>query len=80
MCEHEEHRRHHGDEQECCGGPAHEGHRMHLAGAGCGCGGHWHRRFFTREERIARLKEYLESLRTEAQAVEEMIAELQAAG
>lgn len=49
---------------------------MHWSGAECGCGGHWHRRFFTREECNARLKEYLESLRTEAQAVEEMIAEL----
>jgi hypothetical protein len=40
----------------------------------------WHRHFFTREERIARLEEYLETLRTEAKAVEEAIAELKAAG
>jgi hypothetical protein len=46
------------------------------------CGQHpgWHRHFFTREERIARLEEYLETLRTEAKAVEEAIAELKAAG
>ncbi len=74
-----EHERHHG---------GHGG--MH--GFGCGCGGDaghrmwhgphagWHRRFFTREERIARLGEYLETLRTEAKAVEEAIAELKAAG
>ena len=78
-----EHERHH-----------EEFHGTHGQGHGCGCGwgghpGHgmrhgphpgWHRRFFTREERIAHLQEYLEALRTEAKAVEEAIAELKAAG
>ncbi|MFC2015857.1 hypothetical protein ACFLUM_02880 [Chloroflexota bacterium] len=38
------------------------------------------RRFATRDERIARLGTYLSELRSEAQAVEEHIAELKAAG
>lgn len=38
------------------------------------------RRFLTREERIARLEEYLKALQTEAKAVEEHIAELKASG
>ena len=48
---------------------------------GWGHGPHpgWHRRFFTREERIAHLQEYLEALRTEAAAVEEAIAKLKTA-
>ena len=37
------------------------------------------RRFATRDERIARLETYLSELRSEAQAVEEHIAELKAA-
>lgn len=37
------------------------------------------RRFFTREERIAWLEEYLKALQAEAKAVEERIAELKAA-
>ena len=37
------------------------------------------RRFATRDERIARLSTYLSELRSEAQAVEEHIAELKAA-
>lgn len=38
------------------------------------------RRFSTREERIARLEGYLSELRLEAQAVEERLVELRAAG
>jgi hypothetical protein len=34
------------------------------------------RRFLSREERVARLEEYLQALRDEAKAVEEHIAEL----
>jgi hypothetical protein len=37
------------------------------------------RRFFTREERIAGLEQYLNELRAEAQAVEEKLARLTAA-
>jgi hypothetical protein len=38
------------------------------------------RRFPTRDERIARLEEYLKDLQAEAKAVEEHIAELKAVG
>ncbi len=67
-------------------GPMHGpgGHHGHHGGeCECGCGGEgrgFHRRFATREERIAHLQEYLNELRAEAQAVEEHIAELRAAG
>ena len=58
-------------------------HGPHGEECRCGCGGEghgFHRRFATREERIAHLQEYLNELRAEAQAVEEHIAELKAAG
>lgn len=38
--------------------------------------GHGLRRFFTREERIAHLEEYLKQLQAEIQGVEEYLAEL----
>ena len=41
--------------------------------------GKFRRRFATRDERIARLGTYLSELRSEAQAVEEQIAALEAA-
>lgn len=51
----------------------------------CNCGRHhegrrhaFRRHFVTREERIARLQQYLDALRKEAQAVEEHIAAIQA--
>ena len=70
----------------CCGTRSHHrgscgcgcGTRGHHGDScGCGCGGHsFGRRFITKEEKIAGLEEYLESLQKEAQAVEERIAEL----
>jgi hypothetical protein len=41
---------------------------------------HFRRRFHTREERVARLEEYLRDLKAEAKAVEEQIAELKTVG
>jgi hypothetical protein len=89
---HEEHQdRHgHGHGWGCgCGEAGHHQRHGHGFGFGFGWGGGhrmwqgmhpgWHRRFFTREERIAHLQEYLEALRTEANAVQEAIAELKAA-
>jgi chromosome segregation ATPase len=38
------------------------------------------RRFASREERIARLEEYLKELQAEIRAVQERLAELKAAG
>jgi len=85
MGEHEERRRHE-SEDECCRGPNHRhgGHRRHGEGHGegqCGCGGQgmgpaFRRHFLTREEKIARLEEYLKELQSEAKAVEERLAEL----
>ncbi len=52
----------------------------------CRCGGHhgrfhhFQRRFISRAERIAMLERYLETLRLEATAVEEHIADLKAKG
>ncbi len=75
-------------ENECsCGHEAHHSQRgewEHHGGygrghhSGCGCGhfGHGHRRFFTKEEIIARLEEYLKELQAEAKGVEERLAEL----
>ena len=52
------------------------GRRRHHHGDSCGCGAPFHggRRFWTKEERIARLERYLEGLENEAQAVREEIA------
>ena len=53
----------------------------------CGCGSHWqhgggrdafgfHRRFSTREEEAAALKDYLKELEAEAKGVRERLAEI----
>lgn len=73
------------------GGPFHHGEEVHWGPFGfhhafwgwvCGCHaeGHipFHRRFISREERIAWLERYLEALRQEAKAVEEQLADLKA--
>jgi len=61
----------------CC--QEHGAHHRH--GCECGCGGHraggFRRCFFTKAERIAELKEYLEALKAEVKGVEEQIAELE---
>ena len=67
---------HHGHGRCHCGcGRGHHGGSCGC-GCGCGCGGGFGRRFLTKEEKIAGLEEYLESLQKEAQAVEEHIAAL----
>lgn len=63
---HPHHERHHADARRGgrrAGGPAKAG---------------FHRRFFSREERIAGLEVYLNDLRAEAQAVEEKLARFKA--
>lgn len=65
-------RGHHGHGRRQCG--CGQGH--HGGSCGCGCGKGFGRRFLTKEEKIAGLEEYLESLQKEAQAVEERIAAL----
>ena len=69
MCEHGGYHGHHGYGGGCCCGPT-------AWGPGLPFG----RCFPTREERIARLEEYLKELQAEAKSVEECIAELKAAG
>ena len=66
-------RGHHGSSCGCgCGTRGHHG-----GSCGCGCGGHsFRRRFVTKEERIAQLEEYLDSLQKETQAVQERIAKM----
>jgi NADH:ubiquinone oxidoreductase subunit C len=65
-----------------CGHGEPYGHHNH----GCCCqpgGLHGHpvqRHFPSREERIARLEEYLKEVQAEAKAVEERLAEMKAAG
>lgn len=71
MCGHGEHHRNHGC---CCGMGGFD------PGVGFGPGMRFSRRFPTREERIARLEEYLRELQAEAKAVEEHIAELKMTG
>jgi hypothetical protein len=62
----------------CCGKQSHHGYgHPHGAACGCGCGSHAGRRFQTKDEKVERLEQYLESLRKEAQAVQEHIAALQ---
>ena len=65
-------RDHHGGSCGCgCGARGHHG-------GSCGCGGHsFRRRYVTKEEKIAQLEEYLDSLQKETQAVQERIAKLQ---
>jgi hypothetical protein len=65
------HRGHHG----------HGGH--HDRGCGCSCrhgASGFQRRFWTKEERIAWLEEYLAELQAEAKGVEERIANMKGAG
>lgn len=58
------------------------GRSRHRHGDTCGCGTPFHggRRFWTKEEKIARLERYLESLEKESQAVKEQIAEMRGEG
>ena len=64
----------------CCGSESHHGgrHRGHHHGGSCCCGGPFGfgPRFWTKKEKTAWLKQYLESLQEEAKAVEERIAAL----
>jgi hypothetical protein len=61
----------------CCGTEIHHGWGRHHGGF-CGCGAPFHcgPRFLTKEQKIARLEEYLEGLREEAKAIEERTAAL----
>jgi hypothetical protein len=64
-------------DEECgCGGH----HRRHEDHCGCGMHGEGHgyrRHFFTKAEKIEKLKNYAEELKNELDAVEEKIKEMQ---
>jgi len=64
-------------------GCGHSGHHMTQKHGrnvgGCCTPGHGVRRFFTREEIIAELEEYLTELRAEVKGAEERLAELKKA-
>jgi hypothetical protein len=63
----------------CCGAETHHGwHRSHHQANFRACGGpaHFGRCFPTRDETIAWLEQYLESLREEVKGVEEHIANM----
>ena len=51
-------------------------HSEHACGCGCGCSGHFERRYQTKAEQIADLEAYLHDLKLEVQAVEEHLADL----
>lgn len=55
----------------CCGTKSHHG-------CSCGCGGSFHGgpHFWTKEEKIAWLEQYLEELQEGTKAIEERIAKL----
>ncbi|WP_027355801.1 DUF5320 domain-containing protein [Desulfofundulus thermocisternus] len=58
----------------CCHAFAHRYVSRHRD---CCCHGeHFHRHFYSREERLARLENYLKELQAEVRAVEEKIKEL----
>ncbi|MGB9825906.1 MAG: hypothetical protein ACPLRU_04460 [Desulfofundulus sp.] len=68
------------EEGYCCG---HQGyghgysHGYTPGHRGCHChGGQFHRHFYSREERLARLENYLKQLQAEVKAVEEKLKEL----
>lgn len=64
----------------CCGHESHHGGRQrgHHHGGFCACSGPFRsgRRFWTKEEKIAWLEQYLGGLQEEAKAVEERIVAL----
>jgi hypothetical protein len=63
----------------CCGhgrhGGGHWGHH-HGSSCDCGCSSRFGPRFWTKDEKIAWLEQYLEGLQEEAKAAEERIAAL----
>ena len=62
----------HSSSETCCGGH----HEEHDCCGHAGIGGRLHRRFRSREERLARLEEYRKDLQEELKGVEERIVEI----
>jgi hypothetical protein len=59
----------------CCHGHGEMGHHQ---GGHCGHSGYPGRRFFSQEEKIQYIEEYLKQLQAEAKGVEEYISKLKA--
>ena len=69
---------------QCCHGhQSHHGHggtgHYHQGGGGCCGGGYQGRHFYTREEMVKHLEEYLEQLKAEVKGLEEHIGNLKSA-
>jgi hypothetical protein len=57
--------------------PAHDEQETCACGGNCACGGHHEQQvYLTREDYVARLKQYLVELKDEIQSVEQELAEL----
>ena len=65
-----------GEEDHCDCGPECACDESHDHECHCGHGNHFHRRYQTKAEKIAELEQYQGELKTELQAVEEMLADL----
>jgi hypothetical protein len=63
-------------DHDCCCGEGYRGDSFQCSDECCCAGGHFQRRFKTKAEQIAELESYLEELKKEVQAVEEMVADL----
>jgi len=74
------HKGHHRGDACGCGNGRSRHHHGDACACGCGTPFHGGRRFWTKEEKIARLERYLEGLEKEVQAVKEHIAEMTGAG
>ena len=65
------------------GHQSHHGHggtEYHHQGGGCCCGGGYHgRHFYTREEMLKHMEEYLEQLKAEVKGLEEHINKIKSA-
>ena len=69
------HEHFHHEEQNCCG-KQDQDCNCHNSEEDCNCGGHFHRRYQTKEEERANLEAYLAGLKLEVQAVEERLVDL----
>jgi len=63
-------------------GPGHGHPHGHGPQGGCGCGqqgGEFKRHYFSKEEQLGKLEKYLNDLKKEVQAIEELIKEVKGA-
>ena len=72
MCHNCEHHQDHGC---ACAGKCTEASCECAGGCCCGAGSHFQRRYQTKQEQIAELEDYLKVLKSEVQAVEELLTD-----